>query len=429
MQLAVLGLNHKTVPVAVRECFSLTAENIQAGLLRLDEQDGLEEAVIVSTCNRCEVYAVIDDHIPAETVLQQFLFSLAGAVATDASYFYYYTGKECVSHLLEVAASLDSLVIGEGQILSQVKNAYALAHSCGTTDAVLNMLFQQAIATGKRVRTETHIAFNAVSVSYAAVQLAETVLGQISQHQALIYGAGQMGELTARSFLGKEIKTLYVVNRHLERARILAARLGGQAVHYNDVAALSPLIDIIITSTGAPHYVVTTADAEDFMKRRQGRPLLIIDIAVPRDVDPQVGDIEGITLYNIDDLKMVVHQNEMDRQQEAALARIIVQEDSQLLWDRFRYLPLRPVMLLLAHKGERIRRRELKRALTKMPDLSDQQCKVLEHLTHMLVRKLLRDPMTHINQAAGTADEDFYMQAMTKLFNLDIHRKDTPREK
>ena len=240
MDLVILGLNHKTVPVAIREHFTMTPDAIHDALQHLDDYGGLREAVILSTCNRAEVYAVVDDVRDNEQALRDFFLDAAGRPAYEPSYFYSYTGKACIHHLFNVAASLDSLVLGEGQILSQVKQAYVMAHENGATSAILNMLFQQAIATGKRVRTETHIAYNAVSVSYTAVQMAEKQLGSLSDRNLLLYGAGQMARLTAQNFLGKGAGKLYIVNRHLERAQELAADVGGQAVHYKEVQSVSP---------------------------------------------------------------------------------------------------------------------------------------------------------------------------------------------
>ncbi len=341
MDLVILGLNHKTVPVAIRERFTMTPDAIHQGLQHLDDYGGLREAVVLSTCNRSEVYAVVDDIRDNEQALRDFFLDLAGRPAYDPAYFYSYTGKACIHHLFTVAASLDSLVLGEGQILSQVKQAYVMAHENGATSAILNMLFQQAIATGKRVRTETHIAYNAVSVSYTAVQMAEKSLGSLSGRNLLLYGAGQMARLTAQNFLGKGAGKLYIVNRHLDRAQELAADVGGQAVHYKEVQSVVSDVDIIIASTGAPHYVITVPRLQRFQELRQGRPLLIIDIAVPRDADPAITQIPGVTLYNIDDLQEVVHDNEATRQREAIAASYIVDEAVDTMIERYQYLSVR----------------------------------------------------------------------------------------
>lgn len=374
MDLVILGLNHKTVPVAIREHFTMTPDAIHDALQHLDDYGGLREAVILSTCNRSEVYAVVDDVRDNEQALRDFFLDAAGRPAYEPSYFYSYTGKACIHHLFNVAASLDSLVLGEGQILSQVKQAYVMAHENGATSAILNMLFQQAIATGKRVRTETHIAYNAVSVSYTAVQMAEKQLGSLSGRNLLLYGAGQMARLTAQNFLGKGAGKLYIVNRHLERAQEL----------------------------------------------RQGRPLLLIDIAVPRDVDPAVTRLPGVTLYNIDDLQEVVHDNEATRQREAVAASYIVDEAVNTMIERYQYLSVRPVVLSLSQQAERTRRHFVKRARNKLPELTDDQFRVVENLSHILVRKILRAPLRRTVEAANTPDEDRVVRELRNVFNLDI---------
>ncbi|WP_296902670.1 glutamyl-tRNA reductase, partial [uncultured Megasphaera sp.] len=338
MDLVILGLNHKTVPVAIREQFTMTPEAIHASLQRLDDYPGLREAVILSTCNRAEIYAVVDDIRDNEQALYDFFLDTAGRPQAEPSYFYSYKGKACIHHLFDVAASLDSLVLGEGQILSQVKQAYIMAHENGATSAILNMLFQQAIATGKRVRTETHIAYNAVSVSYTAVQMAEKALGSLAGKNLLLYGAGQMARLTAQNFLGKGAGKLYIINRHLERAQELADDVGGQAVHYKDADSVVRDVDIIIASTGAPHYVISVPRLRRFQELRRDRPLLLIDIAVPRDVDPAVTHLPNVTLYNIDDLEEVVHDNEATRQREAVAASYIVDAAVKDMVDRYQYL-------------------------------------------------------------------------------------------
>lgn len=420
MQLAVLGLNHKTVPVEVRERFAISPDNINKGLHHLDDYDGISEAVILSTCNRTEIYAVLDDADEDQCSMKDFFFALAGSSDAKDEYFYYYTDEACVRHLFAVASSLDSLVIGEGQILSQVKKAYSMAREAGSTDTILNTLFHRAITTGKRVRTETRIAFNAVSVSYAAVQLALKLFGTLEGHNALIFGAGQMAELTARNLKGKGAGRIYVVNRHIEKAKTLAAEFGGEALTFREAMRHAGDIDIVVTSTGAPHYVVKPWETQMFMSYRNGKPIVVIDIAVPRDVDPDVESIKGVTLYNIDDLEAVVEENIHERELEAVQARQIIDEETQSILERFQYLSCQPIMARLSNKAERIRRRELKRAMAKLPDISEEQYRVIRHMSHMIVRKLLREPMIRLNQSAGTKDEQYYVDAVAKLFKMDV---------
>ena len=419
MQLLILGLNHKTAPVEVREHFSISRQSVRDGLENLNEYEGISEAVVLSTCNRSEMYAVVDDAEDDAATLKQFLFDLTGNDEDIDAYLYSFVDEECIRHLFNVASSLDSLVLGEGQILSQVKEAYAIAREAGTTSTVLNTLFHRAIATGKRVRTETRIAYNSVSVSYAAVELAEEKFGSLAASNALIFGAGKMAELTAQHLVAHGVRKIYVANRHIERAEQLAAEFGGEAVPFDGALKRAVDVDVIVTSTGAPHYVVKPWETRQLMTKRKGRPLFFIDIAVPRDVDPEVENIKGVTLYNIDALEAVVDEHKEERQQEAKLARAIVEEEVKSIEDKFQYLSFRPLMALLSERCERIRLREIRRASSKLPDLTKSERRQIEHMTRMIVRKILRMPMMKLNASAGTPQEAFYIEAMRALFKLD----------
>ena len=430
MQLAVLGLNHKTAPVKVRENFSLSEERIRASLNHLEDYTEIAECVILSTCNRTEVYAVMDEDetIEAREVLQSFLQDMAKSEAVADEYFYAHYGADCIRHLFRVASSLDSLVIGEGQILNQVKKAYSVAKSEKATRTVLNMLFHRAINTGKKVRTETRIAYSAVSVSYAAVELAKKTIGDLTRSNVLLLGAGQMGELTARHLVANGVKTVFVSNRKYLRAAELAEVFGGVAVPFEEFLQSAVNADVIITSTGAPHYLVERWDIERLMAKRRHRPLIFIDIAVPRDVEPEVGEIPNVSLYNIDDLEAVVESNLQLRQQEAEEAEKIIDEAMDDMIDRFRYLEYRPVMALLSDKAERIRRREVKRAMAKLGGLSVDERRAVKHLSKMIVRKLLRDPMIFLNEAAIEGREEKLVEAINELFKLDTTGEESREE-
>ena len=419
MELLMLGLNHKTAPVDVRERFSLSKQAIRTGLANLNEYDGLNEAVILSTCNRSETYAVVDDAKKDLAVLKQFLFDLTGNEENIDDYLYHFSGEECIRHLFLVSSSLDSLVIGEGQILSKVKAAYAVGRECGTNSTMLNTLFHRAIATGKRVRTETRIQYNSVSVSYAAVELAKEALQGLTGKQVLIFGAGKMAELTAKHLAAHGVAKIYVTNRHIERAEQLAARFNGEAIPFESAIRRAVAVDVIVTSTGAPHYVIKAWETRQLMTKRKGRQLFLIDIAVPRDVDPDVSEIKGVTLYNIDALEEVVDEHIQERRAEAEQAKAIVEEEVQSIEDKFQYLSFRPLMALLSERCERIRKREVKRINSKLPDLNERDWRYVEHMSRMIVRKILRMPMMKLNSAAGTPQEKFYIDAMRALFKLD----------
>ena len=422
MYLKVIGVNHKTAPIEVREKFSITKEAIQTGLQNIDQYAGLNEAVILSTCNRMEIYAVqlgmsneelgIDD----SSSIRNFLFDLIVCNNDIEEYLYEFTGVEAIQHLFKVSSSLDSLILGEGQILSQVKAAYSMAKDMSTTSTILNTLFNRAIATGKAVRTDTKIAYNSVSVSYAAVELAKDKLGSLNGRKALIFGAGKMAQLTAQHLISHGIEKIFIANHHIERAEELAEKIDGEAVEWSKALEKAVDVDVIVTSTGAPHYVVKSAQTQQLMQRRNNRKLFIIDIAVPRDVEPEVADIDGVTLYNIDDLEAVVDEHITQRQEEAKLAKKIIDENVTALVDRFKYLSFQPLMASLSERAEQVRLHEMHRAASKLPNLTTEEQRVIDNMTRVIVRKILRMPMMNLNSSAGTNEEKFYTEAMKALF-------------
>ncbi len=432
MQLVVLGLNHKTAPVEVRECFSLSEDQIRHGLRHLNEYEEIYECVILSTCNRTEMYAVIDDGEDADDalpVLSEYFASMTGGRFAVDDHLYYYKDEECIRHLLRVAASLDSLVVGEGQILSQVKKAYSIARDSATTGTVLNTLFHRAIAAGKKVRTKTRIAYSAVSVSYAAVELAKKVFGDLSRSNVLVLGAGEMSELTARHLVDNGVKTVFVSNRNFDRAAALADKFHGVAVPFENFLKCAVDADIVITSTGAPHYIIRAWDVAHLMPKRSGRPIIFIDIAVPRDVEPEVEAIAGARLYNIDALEAVVESNMRERVLEAQAAEAIIDEAVAEILDKFRYLAFRPTLTGLTAKAESIRQRVVKRALAKLPDAPPEERKVIENMSRMLMRKILRDPIVNITETAGTGREHYYLEAVRALFKLEEAGEEEHRDR
>lgn len=422
MQLVVLGLNYKTAPVEIRETYSFSEEEVISALDHLYEHEEVIEIAILSTCNRTELYVVFEEdmELPAKEAMLSLLAHIKDKnVEPHEEYFFCYEGKEAIRHLFNVASSLDSLVVGEGQILSQVKKAYVLAHNHGGTGPILNITFQRAISVGKRVRAMTDIANTPVSISYTAVNLAADCLRDLSCATVLLLGAGQMSELTATHLQAKGVKTIFVSNRTYDRAAALANRFKGQAVPFSQSLVFAEQADILITSTGAPHYIVTKENAEALMMARNYRPLVMIDIAVPRDVDPEVSKIKGISLFNIDALESVVEENKQHRLDEAKKAEPMIAEAIDEIMDKLNYLSVRPMMVLLSEKAERIRRRELHRAMAKLPDISERDARIMENMSRMLVRKLLRDPMIHINEVAGKEDEEMYWELFSAMFNLE----------
>lgn len=423
MQLVVLGLNHRSAAVEVRERFSFDKDEVVAALNRLYEFDCISECVILSTCNRTEIYAALEGvEFPKDYMLAVLkdLKDLKGADHIDADAFFFYEERDCIEHLFRVSASLDSLVLGEGQILSQLKGAYIQAYSAGCTGTIFNILFQRAIGVGKKVRTNTGIANTPVSVSYTAVNLAEDSLDKpLSEATVLILGAGTMSELTATHLQAKGVKTIFVSNRTFAKAEMLAERFNGKAVKLDNFVDYAKDADILITSTGAPHYIITEREAKKITTLRKGEPIVMIDIAVPRDIDPAVADLDGIYLFNIDSLESVVEENKAQREEEARRAEPIIHDAIEELLDKLSYLTVRPMMALLTEKAERIRRRELHRALAKLPDISDKERRVMDSMSRMIIRKMLREPMIHFNEIAGTEEEGLYWDLFKDMFNLE----------
>jgi glutamyl-tRNA reductase len=323
----VVGLNHRTAPVEVREKLAVAPAKLHEMLHHLKKESQSEELVCLSTCNRMEVYADAKNPSQARSALERVFQTLAGAAGLSAN-LYYHENEEAVRHLFTVAAGLDSMVQGEHEILAQVKEAYQTAHKGGFTGKLLNVLFQRSLYVGKRVRTQTGLGVGAASVGSVAVGMAERIFGSLRDRRIMILGAGKMAEVTAKHLLAQKAPSLFVANRTFERACELAKAFGGTAMHFEEGLRQMAEVDIVICSTAAPHSVITPEHVRRIMEKRKGRSLFLIDIAVPRDVDPAVNNIENVYLYNIDDLQQIVSTNRARRTKEAEAASRIVQEET-----------------------------------------------------------------------------------------------------
>ena len=432
MQLVVLGLNHQSATVGIRENFSFSEEKIRRSSVPILEEDWFSEWVILSTCNRTELYAVVEETQAGRKNLTQIFRQMGSDPTVEVDeVLFFHEGREAISHLFEVSASLDSLVLGEGQILSQVKQAYALARELGATGTILNTLFNRAIHVGKKVRTDTQIAHHTVSISSAAVDMARQEMGDLTDKTVMIIGAGQMAELAAQHLVADGVGTVFVSNRNFDRARLLAKRFKGRAIPFSGFLDIAVAADIIITSTGAPHYIIKSWDVSRLMTDRAGKPLLILDIAVPRDVEPSVNEIAGVTLLNVDSLEAVVADNKKRRQKEAKVAYGMVEEAVEELTQRFRYLSYQPLLVELSDKADIMRRWMLKKTLTKLPNLGEDEERVLDQMTRILVRKILRDPILRLHQAAADSkEEEREMKlALAELFKLTEAGENHGKEK
>lgn len=426
MHVICVGLSHKTAPVAVRETLAVPACDLPAALARLAARPSLREAIILSTCNRLEVYAVSADPAAARADLLAYLTAdgQAGSEAI-APHLYWRAHDAAVRHLFSVAAGLDAMILGETQILGQVKAAYRGGMAAGTVGKVLHQVCTQALTVGKRAHTETGISQNAVSVGYAAVELARKVFGNLQGRKVLVIGAGKMAELALCHLKDHGVTEVTVANRTRARARAVAERCDGQAAAMAEIAAHLPAVDVVISSTAAPHLVLSRGRVQEAMRQRRGRPLLLVDIAVPRDIDPAVGRLEGVFLYDIDDLQSVVAHNLAERAYEARKVEKIIDEELARFGAWRSTLEIVPAIKLLRAKVEDIRRQELQRALGKLPELTERQRSVIEAMTVTMINKILNDPTQRLRGLAEAEDPDRLLDTVAELFDLPVGKQAT----
>ena len=427
MHVVVAGISHKTASLELRERLALDDEAaVRVSLELLD--DGVAcEAVALSTCNRTELYLFGRDSLAARQAALGVLARHAGVTPGELEpSLYSYSGDGAVTHLFRVTSSLDSMVVGEAQIVAQLKAAYQLACDGGCTSVVFNRLFRHALEVGKRVRTETAIGERPVSVSSAAVELALQVFGKLADHTVLIVGAGETSELTATHLRAQGISRIVVTNRTLAAAEELAHRVSGRAVPFGDLEQELANADIVISSTSAPGYVVTREQAERAMKHRRHRPVFFIDIAVPRDLDPEIDRLRDAYLYDIDDLQHVVDQNRHEREKEAHHAERIIEHELASANDWLRSLEVVPTIATLREAVEQIRVSELERLGSKLGDLTEEQRARVEMLTTSIVNKILHVPTVKMKEVAGRDQCYLYVEAVRTLFDLDQEPAEAP---
>lgn len=421
MNLVVLGLNHNSAPVEIREKLSISSAKLGEHLSTLKERvPEAREEVILSTCNRVEIYALVSDIKKGVSSLKKFMADYHELdIATLENYTYVYALEEAVEHLFKVSSSLDSMVVGEPQILGQVKSAYKAARELSVTGTVLNNLFERSFSVAKRIRTETGIAENAVSVSYAAVELARKIFGDLSGKTTLLIGAGEMIELAIKHLVAQGVKTVLVANRTYERAVELATQFNGEAVHFDHLHEELKRCDIVISSTGAPHFVVRKELAAKVIAERANRPMFFIDIAVPRDIEPSVNEIDNCYVYDIDDLKSVVESNLAERAKEARKAEEIIRGEVKQFLSWLDHLEVAPTITELRAKAEAIRVMEMEKTVKRLTSVSDKDKETLDKMTAAIVNKILHAPVVNLKKHAETDDGHSYIQALRNLFELD----------
>jgi len=418
MRLILVGTSHNRAPVELREQMFVSAAENRELVERLAGEDA--EAVVLSTCNRTEIYLAHGDEETAVARAFAELSVLAGMTETEiAPSLYMLTDDAAALHVFRVAAGLDSLIPGEAQILGQVRGAYELAKAADTAGPLLHRLFRQALRVGRRVRNETAIGENPASISSAAAELAERVFGSLEGRRILILGAGKMSDLATVNLVSRGVESVFVANRSLERAERLASRFGGRAVGLDEVERELEHADVVVASTSARGFVLSAAQVEHAVGKRRGRPIFFIDIAVPRDIDPAVNEIEGCYLYDVDDLERVVEESVAGRKEEAVRAEAIVTEESQAFRDWQLSLDVVPAIASLRALAESIREAELERAEGRLGTLSPSQRRAVESLTAQIVNKLLHPPTVRMKEAAAAADGVLYADAIRHLFALE----------
>ncbi|MGQ9823597.1 MAG: glutamyl-tRNA reductase [Desulfotomaculales bacterium] len=421
MFLFVVGLNHRTAPVEVRERLSFTQQGLEEALQSLSACPGVEGCVVLFTCNRTEIYVSAGNLEAGLNAVRDYLSRLSGVgPARIKDYTYTHTLSDAARHLFRVAAGLDSMLLGEPQILGQVSDAYQFARERGFTGKVLNVLFQQAVAAGKKVRKATGIDQNAVSISYAAVELARQELGDLNGRSVLVIGAGKMSGLAARYLVANGVSGVIVSNRSYDRAVALAREFGGRAVRFDRLYECLLEAEIVISCTAAAHYVVHYEQVAQVLSRRPGARILMVDIAVPRDVDPRVGTLPGVTLYDIDDLQKVVDQNLAWRRQLAGEAEKIIAAELVQFQKWLGAQAVVPVIAALKEKAEKIKQSELRRALNRLGDLSPHHKKVVSSLAGSVINQLLHAPVTRLKEYSLSPEGHLYAEALQKLFDLSL---------
>jgi glutamyl-tRNA reductase len=424
--LLLLGVNHKKTPLAVREKLALSS-GYEEPLQALGKLDGLREYYLLSTCNRVEILVLAAASTSTSGVaeieksLAEFLFGSALSPDQYQKHLYCYRNEEAIHHLFTVAASLDSMIVGESQILGQLKEAYRWSSEKKCTGPILNKLLHKSFSVAKRVRSETRIGASAVSISYAAIELAKKIFGSLEDKRVLLIGAGEMAELAAEHLVGNGAKEVVVANRTLERALDLAKRFNGRAVGLDELQEQLEHVDIIVSSTGAPGVILQRDDVKPLMRNRRNKPLFFIDIAVPRDLDPALNDLDNVYLYDIDDLNNVVELNKAERDKEAVKASRIVDEESLKFKDWLAGLAVTPTLAALREKGNGIAREELERTLPRLKSLSSKERKSIEKMAGAIISKMLHDPMLFLKGESCKDESELKVDMFRSIFSLKDH--------
>lgn len=421
MHLIVVGLSHKTAPVEIREKLAVPESRLGEALGRLCSYPGVKEGILLSTCNRVEVYSVVDEIDAGYGRIQEFLADTHLSLSSEqlTPHLYWHTGDRAIAHLFRVAASLDSMIIGESQILGQLKDAFEVALAHKTTGVIMNKVVKKAISVAKRVRTETKIAEMAVSVSYAAVELAKKIFSNLEEKTVLLVGAGEMAKIAARHLIAQGVRHVRITTRTPQHAIDLADKFGGTPVPFDQFKEEMASADIVLVSTGAAHYLIGADDVHRAVKERMNRPMFLIDISVPRNIDPAVRHVDNAFLFDIDDLKHRVEQNRAERLQEAEKAERMVVEEMVMLREWMKSLEVTPTIVALRSRVDEIKRAEVEKALGRLAHLSPQDRDLVEGMASSIVNKLIHSTMVTLKSEVSSDSGAAFVEAARRFFNLD----------
>lgn len=420
MHIIVAGLHYKTAPVEIRERLTFDANDLDEALRTLKNKKSILESVILSTCNRTEIYAVVDQIHTGRYYIKEFLSEWFHIEMDEfAPFLFVYEEADAVEHLFKVTCGLDSMIVGETQILGQVRDSFLQAQRSEATGTIFNQLFKQAVTLAKKAHSKTEIGANAVSVSYAAVELAKKIFGNLNGKHVLILGAGKMGELALKNLQGSGATKVTVINRTFEKAASLAERFSGTAKELRELQCALLEADILISSTGSNDFVISKEMMAGVVNLRKGRPLFMVDIAVPRDIDPEIHELENVFLYDIDDLEGIVEANMAERKKAAEKIMIMIEEEISEFHEWLNMLGVVPVIAALRKKALAIQAETMKSLDRKLPDLTDRERKIINKHTKSIINQLLKDPILQAKELAGQKGAKEKLEFFTKIFNIE----------
>ncbi|WP_079530427.1 glutamyl-tRNA reductase [Halobacillus hunanensis] len=429
MHILAVGLNYKTAPVEIRENLTFSDEHLTEAMQKLNSQKSVLENVIISTCNRTEIFAVVDQLHTGRYYVKQFLADWFNIDKEEfSSFLSIYEADGAMDHLMRVTSGLDSMVLGETQILGQVKQVFMKAQEANTTGTIFNQLFKQAVTMAKKAHKDTSIGDNAVSVSYAAVELARKIFGDLVHKHIVIIGAGKMGELAAKNLHGFGVRKVTVLNRTLSKAKVVAEQFNGQASTIDDLESVLMDADIVISSTGSTEYVLTHEQVEPILRTRKGKPLFFVDIAVPRDLDPRLEELESVFLYDIDDLQGIVDANLAVRKQAAEKIELMIEAEIVEFKEWLQTIGVIPVISALRAKALGIQSETMSSIERKMPELTEREKKVLRKHTKSIINQMLKDPILQAKELAAQPDAEASLRLFTQIFGIQEEVEEEVKE-